>query len=53
MVPDRAEILPPDVDPVKAESVRIFYARYLQAKDDPDYLRLKEEHLTQTVATDA
>lgn len=43
--PDRAEVLPPDVDPVKAESARIFYAAYVEAREDPEYQRLKEEHL--------
>jgi hypothetical protein len=42
--PDRTEVLPPDVDPVKAESARIFYKRYHRAKTDPDYLRRKAEH---------
>ena len=37
--------LPQDVDPVKAECAAIFYKRYLEAKDDPDYLRMKAEHL--------
>lgn len=43
--PDRSEVLPLDVDPVKAESARIFYERYRQARDDPEYRRLKAEHL--------
>lgn len=34
--------LPRDEDPVKAESARIFYARYLEAREDPDYKRLKK-----------
>jgi hypothetical protein len=42
--PDRSEVLPRDVDPVEAESARIFYARYERAKDDPDYLWMKDEH---------
>ena len=42
--PDRTEVLPQDVDPVKAESARIFYARYERAKNDPDYLRMREAH---------
>jgi hypothetical protein len=41
--PDRSETLPLDVDPVKAESAQIFYARYARAKNDPDYLRMKDE----------
>lgn len=36
--------LPREEDPVKAESAQIFYARYQQAKDDPEYQRLKREH---------
>lgn len=43
--PDKSTVLPDDVDPVKAESARIFYAAYVAAKDDPDYLRLKAAHL--------
>jgi len=42
--PDRAEVLPVELDPIKAESARVFYARYERAKNDPDYLRMKEEH---------
>ncbi len=42
--PDRSETLPPDVDPVKAESARIFYERYVQARSDPDYQRMKADH---------
>lgn len=36
--------LPRVEDPIKAESAQIFYARYQQAKDDPEYQRLKREH---------
>lgn len=43
--PGREEVLPQDVDPVKAESAEIFYAAYAAAKDDPDYLRMKAEFL--------
>jgi hypothetical protein len=46
--PDRSEVLPVDADPVKAESARIFYEAYRKAKDDPDYLRMKDEHLAKT-----
>lgn len=42
---DRTEVLPPDVDPVKAASAAIFYEVYARAKDDPDYLRMKTRHL--------
>ena len=34
--------LPRDEDPVKAESARIFYAKYLEAREDPDYKQLKK-----------
>ena len=43
--PDKSKVLPDDVDPVKAESARIFYAAYVAVKDHPDYLRLKAAHL--------
>jgi hypothetical protein len=43
--PDRSEVLPLDVDPEKAESARIFYAAYLQAREDEDYQRRKQEHI--------
>ena len=42
--PDRGEVLPPDVDPVKAESARIFYVRYREAREDSAYVRLRERH---------
>ncbi|CCH54917.1 hypothetical protein BN8_04136 [Fibrisoma limi BUZ 3] len=35
--------LPRDEDPVKAESARIFYGKYLQAREDADYKRMKKE----------
>ncbi len=43
--PGRTEVLPPDVDPVKAESAAIFYEVYVRAREDRDYQRLKREHL--------
>lgn len=43
--PGREEILPQDVDPLKAESAQVFYDAYIAAKDDPAYLRMKAEHL--------
>ena len=46
--PGKTEVLPQDVDPVKAESARIFYARYLEARDDPDYQRRRQEHIART-----
>jgi hypothetical protein len=36
------EQLPRDEDPVKAESARIFYNKYLAAREDPDYQKLKK-----------
>ncbi len=38
------EVLPREEDPIKAESARIFYEKYQQAKTDPEYLRLKKAH---------
>ena len=46
--PDSAEVLPRQEDPVKAESARIFYARYVAAREDPDYKRMKAEHIART-----
>jgi hypothetical protein len=40
----RSKELPDDVDPLKAESAKIFYAKYLKAKTDPDYLLLMKKH---------
>lgn len=34
--------LPRVEDPVKAESARIFYAKYLEAREDPEYKVLKK-----------
>lgn len=36
------EQLPRDEDPVKAESARIFYGKYLQAREDPDYKQMRK-----------
>ena len=44
-LPGREEVLPPEVDPVKAESAAIFYDVYVRAREDPDYQRMKREHL--------
>ena len=41
----RAAVLPPQPDPVKAESARIFSEAYHAAKCDPEYRRRREEHL--------
>ncbi len=43
----REQILPQETnwkDNEKAESARIFYEKYLQAKNDPEYLSLKAIH---------
>jgi len=37
------EQLPRNEDPVKAESARIFYGKYLEAREDADYKKLKKE----------
>ena len=37
-------ILPREEDPVKAESAAIFYEKYVQARNDPDYQRMKKAH---------
>jgi len=37
------ETLPLAPDPVKAESAAIFREKYLQAREDPDYQRLRRE----------
>ncbi|MAS38251.1 MAG: cytoplasmic protein [Anaerolineaceae bacterium] len=36
--------LPREEDPVKAESAAIFYEKYVLARNDPDYQRLKKAH---------
>ncbi|MCU0499962.1 MAG: DUF4385 domain-containing protein [Anaerolineae bacterium] len=41
--PDGEE-LPRHEDRVKAESAAIFYAKYVEARDDPDYQRMRREH---------
>lgn len=46
--PGRSEVLPIDVDPVKAESAAIFYEAYVRAREDPDYKRMKAEHLARS-----
>ncbi len=43
--PDRSEVLPRDVDPVKAEAAAIFYDVYVRAREDPEYVRMKADHL--------
>ena len=36
--------LPPDPDPIKAESAAIFREKWLEAKSDPVYRELQENH---------
>ena len=43
--PGREAVLPPDIDPAKAASAAIFYDVYVRAREDPDYQRMKQEHL--------
>lgn len=42
----RSELPRSTEDPVKAESARIFRAAYQEATSDPDYQRMKREHIT-------
>jgi len=42
---DRLDVLPPEVDPVKAESAAIFYTFYRKAAEDLIYLERKSAHL--------
>ncbi len=42
---DRTKVLPQEPDAVKAESASIFYEQYVRAREDPEYQRLKREHL--------
>ncbi|WP_425290996.1 DUF4385 family protein [Spirosoma linguale] len=35
--------IPREEDPVKAESARIFYGKYLEAREDDQYKKLKKE----------
>jgi hypothetical protein len=41
---DGQTVAPREADPVKAESARIFKAKWEQAKNDPDYLAAKARH---------
>lgn len=41
---DRSTVLPRDEDPIKAESARIFYARWQKVRNDRDYLTLRAQH---------
>lgn len=37
-------VLPREEDPIKAESAKIFYEKWQQAKTDPEYLQLADRH---------
>jgi Domain of unknown function (DUF4385) len=43
-VPNSKEILPREEDNIKAESAKIFYEKWQQAKLDPKYLELAQQH---------
>ena len=43
--PDRTDVLPQDLDPIKAESAQIFYDAYVRAREDPAYQRMRQDHL--------
>lgn len=38
-------VLPREIDEVKAASAEIFYARYLRAREHPEYKRQRAEHI--------
>ena len=40
----RQEILPLDIDPIKARAAEIFKAKCKEAKNHPRYQKLKREH---------
>lgn len=42
---DRSEVLPREVDPVKAESAAVFYTFYRKTAEDPDCLERKAGHI--------
>lgn len=44
---DGKTVLPRVEDPVKAESAKIFYAKWQLAKTDPEYLKLRDRHQSQ------
>ena len=46
--PDKTEVLPVELDPVKAASATIFYERFRQARDDPEYQQMKGEHVARS-----
>ena len=41
------DVMPDEEDPVKAKSAEIFLKKWRQAKDDDEYKRLKEKHMSQ------
>ena len=41
---DGQQILPREEDPIKAESAKVFYEKWQQAKADETYLKLKKYH---------
>ncbi len=45
---DGVTVLPRGDDPVKAEAARIFYEVYRTAREDPDYVRMRAEHLARS-----
>lgn len=45
--PRTGRALPRTNDPVKAEAAAIFYGRYVAARNDPEYVRLRRRHREQ------
>ena len=43
--PKTHEVLPREESSLKAEAARIFYDRYLEARENPEYVKLKRAHL--------
>ncbi len=50
---DGETVLPREVDPVKAESARIFQEKWKLAREDEDYLQMKQQHREQFENVDA
>jgi hypothetical protein len=42
--PDTGALLPREIDDEKAEAAAIFYARYVQAREEPRYVAMKRAH---------
>jgi hypothetical protein len=42
--PSTGALLPRENDPAKAEAAAIFYERYVQAREEPRYVAMKEDH---------